>query len=236
MAMSRLTAFFSVGHASSPRLQYRAVGLALCLLSAASGASAADGHAQLLAGADPGAVTEKMLKTCAKCHGDEGISDDDEVPHLAGQRASYMLRQLIAFKTDAREGGRMNKTARKLSEQDMANLSTLFAAKTLPPMRDEPVPSAPALVTAGDAGRNIKACSECHGSDGRGKQAEYDAPALAGMPFDYFVATMHAFADGGRSTDKDRVMREPAAALNEGEVDQLAAYYLALGKRQRQPQ
>jgi len=211
--------------------------LAAGLLLGASAPSAAGltpDQAALLADADPAEVG-KWKKKCAKCHGDDGISDDDEVPHLAGQNARYMFRQLLAFKNDAREGGRMNKTARKLSDRDMANLVALYSTTPLPPMRDEPVPAAPALVTGGDPGRQLESCAKCHGDNGLGSNEKYDAPALAGMPYDYFVATMEAFRDGSRANDDDGVMRDAAKALTDAEMEALADYYLALGKRQRLP-
>ena len=129
----------------------------------------------------------------------------------------------------------MNKTARKLSEQDMANLAALYTTRTLPPMADTPVPDAPPLVNSGDPARKLESCASCHGEDGRGKSDKYHAPALAGMPYDYFVATMKAFAEGGRRNDADQVMRDAARAMTDAEISAAAEYYLALGKRQRQP-
>jgi cytochrome c553 len=189
-----------------------------------------------LSDADPSRVTPKLLKKCAKCHYETGVSDDPEMPHLAGQRASYMYKQLQDFKADARDGGRMNKTAKKLSEQEMADLATLFSAKPLPPEDDFTPVSAPGLVTDGDPGRGIKACAGCHGQDGRGRGDTYDAPALAGMPLLYFRNMMLAFRDGERANDADGVMRESANGLSDDEISGLAAYYLALGGRNPLPE
>lgn len=213
-------------------------GIALCLtlgLFSVAPITAAADAAAMLAGADPQRPTAKMLKKCAKCHLREGVSDDPEVPHLAGQRASYMFKQLQDFKADARDGGRMNKTARELSDQDMADLSVLFAGKPLPAEDGVSVPAAPALVSAGDAARDIQACAECHGDNGRGKLDKYDAPALAGMPQPYFVLAMEAFREGDRANDADGVMRKSAKTLSDEEIADLAGYYLALGQRRPLP-
>lgn len=207
--------------------------LAIVALAVTSGPTIAEPAA--LTSADPSRITPKLLKKCAKCHYEDGISDDPELPHLAGQRASYMYKQLQDFKADRREGGRMNKTARKLSDQQMGDLVAYYAAKPLPEQAGVDVPPAPGLVSDGDAGRDIDACGDCHGSDGRGKQDKYDAPALAGMPYDYFVLAMQAFRDGERANDKDGVMGKSAKTLSDDEIESLAGYYLALGKRERMP-
>jgi len=208
--------------------------LFLTALLAAGAPPAQADPAALLAAADPTRV-DQQAKKCAKCHGDEGVSDDPEVPHLATQRASYIFRQLQDFKADNREGGRMNKTAKKLSDQEMADLAARFSALPLPADAGVSTPAAPALVTEGDAARNIDACADCHAADGRGKHDKYDAPALAGAPLTYFVATMQSFRDGVRANDADGVMGSAAKDLSDAEIEALAGYYLALGGRKPMP-
>lgn len=199
------------------------------------GAKLAPMHLEILAAGDPNASAKKAKK-CVKCHGKTGVSDDDEIPNLAGQRASYIYKQLMEYKNNAREGGRMNKTARKLSEQDIANLAQFYAAQTLTPMAGVAKPAAtPALVDKGDAGRGVTACADCHGADGLGKDADYDAPGLAGMSPIYFVETMQAFKTGERANDPDEVMRKSAKDLTDEEIEALSAYYLALGQRKPIP-
>ncbi len=189
-----------------------------------------------LATADPSRVTPKLLKKCAKCHYESGVSDDPEMPHLAGQRASYLFKQLQDFSADARDGGRMNKVAKKLSDEQLADLSALYAGKALPIEDGVSAPAALALVTSGDAARGIKSCAGCHGDDGRGKLEEYDAPAIAGAPLLYFEMMMAAFRDGDRSNDPDGVMGRASTGLTDDEIGDLARYYLALGGRKPMPE
>lgn len=227
------------GHAKtgSSRQQKAFTPLLTALALALSGGmpTTASADPAMLASAAPSRVTPKLLKNCKKCHNENGVSDDPEVPHLAGQSASYMYKQLQDFKADARDGGRMNKTAKKLSDQQMADLVTLYAAKPLPAQDGVSVPEAPALVSGGDAGRGIDSCVGCHDADGRGKQDKYDAPALAGMPLGYFKLQMEAFRDGDRVNDRDGVMGKAAKSLRDDEITTLADYYLALGKRAPMP-
>ncbi len=212
---------------------FAAFGLSIALVVSAPTTAFSDplsaGQLGLIDSADP-ARAEAKSKKCAKCHGENGVSDDPEVPHLAGQTPSYLLKQLIDFKEDSREGGRMNKTARKLDDQEMADLAVHFANTALPAAGPATVPAEPAQVAAGDA-----PCADCHGADGKGRRDRYDAPALAGMPFDYFVTSMQGFRDGGRSNDADAVMRDAAKPLSDAQIADLAAYYLALGQRKRLP-
>jgi cytochrome c553 len=190
----------------------------------------------MLAAADPSRVTPKLLRTCAKCHYETGISDDPEIPHLAAQRPSYLYKQLQDFRAGARDGGLMNKFARRLSDPEMADLAVLFGGRPLPAEPGvEPLP-APPLVTAGDTSRGIESCASCHGDDGRGMQDTHDAPALAGMPLSYFEMMMVAFRDGERANDADGVMRTSARGLSDDEIRLLARYYLALGGRQPLPE
>ena len=129
----------------------------------------------------------------------------------------------------------MNKTARKLNDQQMGDLVAYYAAKSLPAQDGVSVPAAPGLVGDGDAGRGMHACADCHGSDGRGKKDKYDAPALAGMPLDYFIYSMESFREGERANDADGVMGKAAKDLSDDEIATLADYYLALGKRTPMP-
>lgn len=116
---------------------------ALCsvpLVAALIGKAAAEPPA--LASADPARVTPKLLKHCKKCHYETGVSDDPEIPQLAGQRATYLCKQLQNFKADRRDGGPMNKTAEKLSDRQMSDLAAYFSAKTLPAAVRAPVSGA----------------------------------------------------------------------------------------------
>jgi len=174
---------------------------------------------------------QAKLKKCARCHGDNGVSEDAEIPHLAGQPASYLFTQIQHFVADRRDGGRMNKMVRKLDEQMRADLAKYYSTQELPPQGGVNPPPAPPLVSTGDAGRKLDSCASCHGDEGLGKKDTYDAPALAGMPKTYFSSSMISFADGSRATDENAIMQEVAKALSTAEIESLASYYLALGKR-----
>ena len=79
------------------------------------------------------------------------------------------------------------------------------------------------MVTHGDPKRLLKACSSCHGRDGRGGQ--FDHPALSGQIKTYLVDSMLAFKEGDRTNDIYSRMRYVSEALTEAEIEALADYY-----------
>ncbi len=77
--------------------------------------------------ADPVAGKKKVAATCAVCHGLNGIAKLPEAPHLAGENAKYIIKQLQAFKSGARKHEQMSIIAQGLSDEDMANVAAWFA-------------------------------------------------------------------------------------------------------------
>src|SRR5687767_6714184 len=71
----------------------------------------------------------KAAQVCAACHGANGVSVSDTIPHLAAQRAGYLEAQLKALKDGTRKNPIMNAMAAQLSPADMTNLAAFFAAQ-----------------------------------------------------------------------------------------------------------
>jgi cytochrome c553 len=68
------------------------------------------------------------ISECFKCHGDDGISKEFDVPHLAGQQEEYLFQQMKAFKAGKRPHKEMKIMSRPMSEQDMREIAAFFAA------------------------------------------------------------------------------------------------------------
>jgi cytochrome c553 len=88
-------------------------------------------HAQ----ADLEAGKAKVAQVCAACHGANGVSVNDTIPNLAGQRAAYLETQLKAFKDGLRRPAgptsptaTMAAIATQLSPADMTNVAAYFAS------------------------------------------------------------------------------------------------------------
>ena len=78
------------------------------------------------AGGDAAAGKAKAA-SCAGCHGATGISAIPMYPNLAGQKETYLAKQMKAFKDGTRKDPTMNAMAAPLSDADMANISAYYA-------------------------------------------------------------------------------------------------------------
>lgn len=76
-------------------------------------------------------VGESKSAICAQCHGANGISIVPIYPNLAGQKEQYMVLALKAYRSGERVNMAMTPHARKLSDEDIADLSAYYAS--LPP-------------------------------------------------------------------------------------------------------
>jgi len=151
---------------------------------------------------------------CKKCHNEDGISDDIEVPSIAGQRATYTFKQLHDFKKEIRESSDMKKATRKMSEEQMVHISAWFASLESAPM------------VGGDPLLEVKVCDSCHDKDIVEKDDHVEvAPILAGQVRQYLEASMMAFKESDRSNDLYDRMQSVSHELTDDEIRKLAKYY-----------
>ena len=85
----------------------------------------ASGHA--VAG-DLEAGRKTVRSTCQVCHGLNGIGTNPTVPNLAGESHQYIVKQLKAFRSGARQHAQMSIIAQALSDADIDNAATYFSA------------------------------------------------------------------------------------------------------------
>jgi cytochrome c553 len=164
--------------------------------------------------------------TCMACHGMEGNSVNPEWPSLAGQHASYIVKQLRHFKAGERQNALMTPMAMILSDEDMADLAAYYASQTLRPT-GETEPSklelGQRIYRAGIASKGVPACAGCHGPAGLGiAGAAY--PQVGGQSAVYGAAQLRGYKTGERATDPNSMMRTIAAKLNDAEIDAVASY------------
>lgn len=81
---------------------------------------------------DPVALGAKKARVCMGCHGPKGVSRIASYPSLAGKDVDYLLEQLQAFKSGARQNPMMSSMAINLSDEDMSHLAAYFAAQQMP--------------------------------------------------------------------------------------------------------
>jgi cytochrome c553 len=169
--------------------------------------------------------------TCAACHGADGNSVTPDWPMLAGQHATYIVRQLQAFKNGERTDVTMKPFADLLSDQDVLDVAAYFAAQTPTPKGADPalVNLGQQIYRGGVPERGIAACIACHGPEGTGNPlAAY--PRISGQHAAYTIKQLNAYARDERRSDVEvnQMMRNIAELLIEDEIRALASYIQGL--------
>lgn len=170
-----------------------------------------------------GEVAAKKAK-CYKCHGDTGVSDEDDTPSIAGQIAAYTFKQLYDYKLKLRDDKDMYKKVKKLSDQEMIDISAWYATQK-PEIMAGDKKKAPILASKGDKSRFLLACDTCHDDDAM--KRGFQTPIIEGQKPEHFIETMMAFKEGERVNDHYRLMQGITSKLTEDEITELAAYYSA---------
>ncbi len=74
------------------------------------------------------AAGKAKARTCAACHGLDGLSKVADAPNLAGNGELYLARQLKAFRGGQRSHPQMSVIAASLSDEDIAQVTAWYAA------------------------------------------------------------------------------------------------------------
>ena len=182
---------------------------------------------------------------CAECHGIDGnpgmtAKYNKQSPKLAGQSSSYLLRQMLAFKTGQRFTAEMAGILDAYDEAELAIIANYYAQQTVAENR----PFSPELDTLkrsipenqqwlargkklfiqGDREQGIIACQLCHG--GLSQRSQHISPQLQGQYARYTRMSLHAYKNHTRTTDKHwgSPMQQLTQLLSEQDINALAAY------------
>lgn len=188
-------------------------------------ASSADLRAAYATSQDIAEGKKVAAASCAQCHGMDGASTGEGVPHIAGQRAPYLHIESLVYKKGGRGTNPMSNAVKFLSDDALMKVSAYYGSlDPSPPAAPRAAPAGkpvPAKLDPVSAGKAVAAgCSGCHGETGTSKIA--GMPNLVGFDPKYFVASMNAYKSGQR---KDEVMKTLAAGLSEEDVNNLALFY-----------
>lgn len=88
--------------------------------------------ASLLAWPAPGVTQPAQpakLGLCAACHGLHGRATLAGTPHLHGQDEAYLVAQLAAFKSGARDNAPMRAAVGSLSDRDLREIARWYASQ-----------------------------------------------------------------------------------------------------------
>jgi len=166
---------------------------------------------------DAADVREKV-ETCKACHGENGISQMENIPSLAGQFDQYVQWQLVYFRSGARKSEQMQPVVEDLSNEDIRNLGAYFAS--LQPFRGQPDDN-PDLSEKGKQAAVGRRCAACHGDDLAGTKA---VARIAGQREDYLLKALRDYKSGQRVGGGQAAMADVAYPLSEEEIEALAHY------------
>lgn len=173
---------------------------------------------------------QEKSTVCAACHGAQGISVNPDWPNLAGQHATYLVKQMIAYKQgEKRNNPTMMAMVNNLTSQDMDDLAAFYAKQ---PPEDIDASKAnqsrgKALYYGGDFNKHITACIACHGPQGTGNE-QAGFPVLSGQHAAYTRLQLQAFKDGKRSNDLNSIMRDISARMDTNDMKAVADYIAGL--------
>lgn len=189
---------------------FRRIGVTACLIVAAATIPS------LLLAADN--APPAKAEACIACHGENGLSQLENIPSLAGQPDLFTQWQLVFFRAGTRKNEQMTPVANDLTNADIRALGAYFAA--LPP----PGPQGdadPALMQAGAAASKQGRCASCHGDSYAGTKG---TARLAGQREDYLIKALHDYKSGARSGGAMAAMASVASGLSDEAISALAHY------------
>ncbi|MDD2914124.1 MAG: c-type cytochrome [Gallionella sp.] len=166
---------------------------------------------------------EIAQKTCSGCHGMDGRGAQDNIPNLAAQIDTYLLKAAQTYDHGKRAGssGDAMKITKDLSPTELRNVLGYYAS--LPPLGSSGNKSAD--YSYFDRGAALsKPCAGCHGADGN--QTSAGVPRLAGQHPQYIVKAVKAYRDGTRTMP---TMHEKLTSLSQADLENIAIYF-ALNK------
>jgi cytochrome c553 len=168
--------------------------------------------------ADVAAGKEKA-ELCVGCHGENGLSQMENMPSLAGQPDQFIQWQLVYFRAGARKNEQMQPIVEQISNEDIRNLGAYFAS--LPPPKNEKPDDDPDLSKKGAQAAAGRRCASCHTDSYAGTKG---VARVAGQREDYLLKALRDYKSGQRSGGGQAAMAEVAFPLSDEEIVALAHY------------
>ena len=169
--------------------------------------------------ADAIAAGKEKAELCAGCHGENGISQTENIPSLAGQPDQFIQWQLVFFRGGARKNEQMQAIAEQVSNEDVRSLGAYYASLT--PPRDSKPDDNPDLSRKGAEAAVGRRCASCHADSFAGTKA---VARIAGQREEYLVKALHDYKSGARTGGAGAAMTDVAYPLSDEEITALAHY------------
>ncbi len=171
----------------------------------------------------PLSTTDLISGRCATCHGPQGQATSPIFPSLAGQNRDYLVKQLQEFRSRKRVSETMAPQVADLTDENIAELASFFAAKPARTNRvsdTDLLPVGRYIYTKGNSWSGVPACVTCHGENAYGTTT---LPRLAGQSSRYLLTQLKDFNQRTRTNDNE-AMHLVASRLTEMEAKAVADY------------
>ena len=165
-------------------------------------------------------TVKERLPACLDCHGENGQSQNPDVPSLGAQHAFYVTVQLLLFRERMRVAVSMNDATKGLSDDDLRSVADLISK--LPPPQPAGGPVDEARIERARALVQQNHCNFCHTPNFAGQQ---NVPRIADQREDYLIKALRGYKDNSRR-GYDATMAETMAPISDDQILDLA-YYIA---------
>jgi cytochrome c553 len=166
---------------------------------------------------------------CASCHGARGEGNAaTNFPRLAAQPAEYVLHQLESYASGTRLNAVMQPIASAMTREQRLAAAAYYAQLAAPAVKHASgnatsLARGRTIALVGDEKRQLQACVNCHGPEGRGLPPAF--PYLAGQDPDYAIATLADWRSGARNSDPSGEMPVIAKLLGETDAAAVSAFF-----------
>lgn len=167
--------------------------------------------------ADNAAIKEKA-SVCSGCHGENGISQTENIPSLAGQPDQFIQWQLVFFRAGSRKNDQMKPIAEEITNEDIRSFGAYFSQMTPPKGPDDTDPDLSKKGAQVAAGRR---CASCHTDSFAGTKG---VARLAGQREEYLVKALHDYKAGQRVGGGVAAMADVAYHMSDEEITAVSHY------------
>lgn len=167
--------------------------------------------------ADNSAIKEKA-SVCSGCHGENGISQTENIPSLAGQPDQFIQWQLVFFRAGSRKNDQMKPIVEEITNEDIRNLGAYFSQMRPPKGPEDEDPDLSKKGAQVAAGRR---CASCHTDSFAGTKA---VARLAGQREEYLVKALHDYKAGQRVGGGVAAMADVAYHMSDEEITAVSHY------------
>jgi len=172
-----------------------------------------------------------FIKSCADCHGENGVSQHSDIPTIAGASEIFIFDTMVAYKAGERVAIEskyrhgdltrpetdMKKIANELEEDQIQAIAEYFSAKPFVAAKQE---FNTELASKGEKVHQSR-CRKCH-EDG-GSSPDDDSGILAGQWTPYLKESMKLYRNGERAMEDK--MKKNIDKLSDQQVEALLNYY-----------